>query len=195
MKVGLVLEKALIVTSNKTSMSFFTEMLNMASISNLTFCSNCLEARTYLAKDEYDYVIVNSPLKDEFGESLARVTATNGFSQVILVVPTEHYNKILASKANMDILVVSKPVNRANFWSALKLAKSVNQKVKRVQDENLKLKKQLQDVAVINRAKCILISYLGMSEEEAHKYIEKQAMDVRQTKRIVAEGILKTYEY
>jgi len=33
-----------------------------------------------------------------------------------------------------------------------------------------------------------------MSEKEAHKYIEKQAMDLRVTKRTIAEGILKTYE-
>jgi len=33
-----------------------------------------------------------------------------------------------------------------------------------------------------------------MNEQEAHKYIEKQAMDIRSTRRIVAEGILKLYE-
>jgi response regulator NasT len=33
-----------------------------------------------------------------------------------------------------------------------------------------------------------------MSEQEAHRYIEKQAMDMRSAKRVVAEGILKLYE-
>ena len=33
----------------------------------------------------------------------------------------------------------------------------------------------------------------GLSEEEAHKIIEKQAMDTRQTRREVAETVLKTY--
>jgi response regulator NasT len=33
-----------------------------------------------------------------------------------------------------------------------------------------------------------------MTEPEAHKYIEKQAMDLRKSKRTIAEGILRTYE-
>jgi response regulator NasT len=33
-----------------------------------------------------------------------------------------------------------------------------------------------------------------MSETQAHHYIEKQAMDMRMTKREVALNILKTYE-
>ncbi|MCL2084704.1 MAG: ANTAR domain-containing protein [Oscillospiraceae bacterium] len=33
-----------------------------------------------------------------------------------------------------------------------------------------------------------------MSEQDAHRFMEKQAMDLRSTRRAVAEGILKTYE-
>jgi response regulator NasT len=33
-----------------------------------------------------------------------------------------------------------------------------------------------------------------MSEKDAHRYIEKQAMDMRQTKKEIALRILKTYE-
>ena len=33
-----------------------------------------------------------------------------------------------------------------------------------------------------------------MSESQAHRYIEKQAMDLRVTKKEIAENILKTYE-
>ena len=40
-----------------------------------------------------------------------------------------------------------------------------------------------------------LIQYLSMTESQAHRYIEKQAMDMRLPKRAVAESILNTYEY
>ena len=52
----------------------------------------------------------------------------------------------------------------------------------------------MEDIRLVDRAKCILISQMDMREEEAHRYLEKQAMDRRTTKRAVAEGILKTYE-
>ena len=37
------------------------------------------------------------------------------------------------------------------------------------------------------------VQYLRMSEQQAHRYIEKQAMDMRTSKKDVAENILKTY--
>ena len=51
-----------------------------------------------------------------------------------------------------------------------------------------------EEIRLVDRAKCALIQYLGMSEATAHRYIEKQAMDLRKTKVQIAEGILKTYE-
>jgi response regulator NasT len=64
----------------------------------------------------------------------------------------------------------------------------------RIQAENSQLKYKIEDIRIIDRAKYILISYMNMSEKEAHRFIEKQAMDLRITKRAIAEGILKTYE-
>ena len=42
--------------------------------------------------------------------------------------------------------------------------------------------------------KCILVEYLRMSEQQAHRYIEKQAMDMRTSKRNIAENILKNVQ-
>ena len=60
--------------------------------------------------------------------------------------------------------------------------------------ENDKLHDRIKEIRLVDRAKCILIEYLKMTEPEAHKYIERQAMDLRITKLAVAERILKTYE-
>ena len=62
-------------------------------------------------------------------------------------------------------------------------------------EENKKLKNKIRDIKLIDRAKLTLIQYLNMSEEESHRYIEKQAMDRRITKVEVAKNILKIYEF
>ena len=46
---------------------------------------------------------------------------------------------------------------------------------------------------VIDRAKWQLITHRGLSEEEAHRFLEKQSMDTRRSKREVAEEILRAY--
>ncbi|MCL2174615.1 MAG: ANTAR domain-containing protein, partial [Treponema sp.] len=88
---------------------------------------------------------------------------------------------------------ISKPIDKQFFWSVLSLARSVSSKLKRMQDENTKLKQKIEDIRIIDRAKCMLISYLSLTEQESHRFIEKQAMDLRSTKRAIAEEILKTY--
>ena len=52
----------------------------------------------------------------------------------------------------------------------------------------------MEDIRVVNRAKWLLIEHLSMTEQDAHYYIEKQAMDTRLSRREVAEHIIRTYD-
>jgi len=51
-----------------------------------------------------------------------------------------------------------------------------------------------EDIHIIHLAKCELIVHHEISEEQAHRLIEKRAMNMRTTRRAVAEKILKHYE-
>ena len=53
---------------------------------------------------------------------------------------------------------------------------------------------RIEEIRVINRAKSALMKYLKFTEPQAHRYIEKQAMNNRQTRREVAEHIIEQYE-
>ena len=188
------MESALIVSYTEKGTVFITEMLNSASIKQITALQSCGEARRLVLEREFDMVIINAPLRDESGESFSRHIASKGIAQVILIVKSEYFDAVSAVCEDDGVLVIPKPVNRAAFWSALKLAGSAQSRLRRIQDENSRLKQKIEDIRIIDRAKYLLISYLSMSEQEAHRYIEKQAMDMRSTKRTIAEGILKTYE-
>jgi len=188
------MESALIVSGRDKSASFFTEMLNAASVGQIAALASGGEARRLLLERDFDLVIVNAPLRDESGEGLSRYIVSRSASQVILAVKSEHFDAASAVGEDDGVLVISKPVNRAVFCSALALAKSARGRIKRLQEENARLRRKIEDIRIVDRAKWILISYLKMSEQEAHRYIEKQAMDMRSTKRTIAEGILKTYD-
>ncbi|MDD3866984.1 MAG: ANTAR domain-containing protein [Eubacteriales bacterium] len=188
------MENALVVALSEKSLTFFSEILLSASIHPIATVNSCGEARRMLLQRDFDLVIINAPLRDETGENLSRHIAAKGVSQVILVVPAEHYEAISAQTEEFGVLTVARPLNRSLFWSALKLAKSAGSRLKRMREENSRLVQKIEDIRLIDRAKYCLISYLSLSEQEAHRFIEKQAMDLRTTKRAIAEGILKTYE-
>jgi response regulator NasT len=188
------MESALLVSHSEKDAVFFTAMLNAASIQQVTSLQSCGSARKLMHKQNFDLVIVDAPLQDESGEGFARQAASTGASQVILMVKGESFDAVSAACEGDGILTISKPVDKALFWSALSLVKSTQSRIKRVYAENAQLKQKIEDIRIIDRAKCILISFLKMSEQEAHRYIEKQAMDMRSSRRIVAEGILNRYE-
>ena len=184
----------MIVSSTEKTTDFIKEMLNAARINQIAALDTVAEARRLLLKQDFDLVIVNSPLPDESGESFSRQTARRDNSQVILVVKDERFEEVSRACETDGVLTIAKPLNKAVFLSALLLARSAHARLKRLLDENSRLKQKLEDIGIINRAKYILISYMKMSEQEAHRFIEKQAMDMRAAKRVIAEGILKTYE-
>jgi response regulator NasT len=185
---------ALLVSNSEKETAFFTVMLKAASIHQVTPLQSVDNARRLIVKQDFDLVIVDAPLMDESGENFSRYIASKGLSQVILLVKSELFESVSAVCEEDGVFTISKPVDKALFLSALSLAKSVQSRIKRIQAENIKLKQKIEDIRIIDRAKWLLISCMKMSEQEAHRYIEKQAMDMRSSRRIVAEGILIRYE-
>ncbi|MCL2117055.1 MAG: ANTAR domain-containing protein [Planctomycetaceae bacterium] len=188
------MDSALIVSCTDKSTAFFTELLNAASVKHIAALESAGETRRLFMTRDIDLVIVNAPLRDESGESLARFIASKEASQAILVVESEYFDTVSAVCEGEGILTISKPVNRDVFWSALMLAKSAWNRTRRIQTENTKLKQKIEEIRVVDRAKCIIISLFHMSEQDAHRFIEKRAMDMRSTRKAIAEGIIKTYD-
>ena len=67
-------------------------------------------------------------------------------------------------------------------------------KLGQLEKKNRTLQEKMADIRTVNRAKWLLIENLGMTEKDAHYYIEKQAMDTRMSRREVAVGIIRTYD-
>ena len=188
------MENILIVSHTEKGVALLTELLSAASYRKIAAVASCSEARRLLLERDFDLVIINSPLRDESGEALARHIAAKGDCQVMLVVKSEFLDAVSAVCEGDGVLTIQKPISRALFWSALSFSRSAQNRLKRIQAENTELKQKIEDIRIIDRAKCILISHMNMDEQEAHRYIEKQAMDLRTNKRSIAEGILRTYE-
>ena len=188
------MENILIVSSSKKGTNFFTEVLSQNSYGDIITAKNGGEARRLLIERDFDLCIINAPWVDEFGEEFARNIVSTGIGQAILIVKSDIYDEVSEKVEGDGVITIAKPMNRTIFWSALKLANATYNKMCLLKKENNELLQKIEDIRMIDRAKCILIQYLNMTESEAHRYIEKQAMDMRTTKRSIADGILKTYE-
>jgi len=188
------MENALIISSAEKSTALLTEMLKTAFCETICISRTAGEARRLLLERDFDLVLINSPLSDETGENLAIDIASKDMAQVILLAGSASFDEMSAATENDGVLVVQKPIDKPLFWAALKLARAAISRIKKVLNENQKLIQKIEDIKIINRAKFILVSHLKMNEQEAHRFIEKQAMDIREPRAEIAKNILKMYD-
>jgi len=90
--------------------------------------------------------------------------------------------------------VISKPINKQMLMQSVPFVLNSKQIISSLREQNKALKQKVDDTKVIERAKFSLIKYLGLDESQAHRYIQKQAMDLRVSPRVIADNILKTYQ-
>ncbi len=60
--------------------------------------------------------------------------------------------------------------------------------------ENAGLRRKVLEAQAVGRAKCLLVERRKITEQAAHRFIEKTAMDNRLTRYAVAKDIIKGYE-
>ena len=188
------MRSALLVCNKPRGTAFYTDLLTTAGYTLLIPLSSCGEARRLLLERDFDLVLINGPLADEAGESLARHVAAKGLSPAILIVRGEDFEAVSASLEEDGVLTLGRPVSKQALWATLKLASSTHVRRRKAQAESDTLRKRVEDIRLVDRAKRILMTFLHLTEPEAHRYIEKQSMDLRVTKRAMAERIIKTYE-
>ena len=58
----------------------------------------------------------------------------------------------------------------------------------------LAAEEKLQELRLVDKAKFLLLEHRHMTEEEAHRYIGKQAMDHGTSRKKIAQRILDDYE-
>ena len=184
----------LLVSSNEKGTDMLTQLLKTINSPRIHAVSNGAEARREVTLGDYDLVVINSPLTDEFGHDAAIYITESTSAAVVMVVKAEVSDQVSSKVENNGVLVISKPINKLLFYQGVKLACAARIRVMGFRNENLKLHNKIEEIRLVDRAKCVLIQYLKLTEAQAHRHIEKQAMDMRLTKYEVAQGILKTYE-
>ncbi len=151
-------------------------------------------ARRRLLEERYDLVIVSTPLPDDFGTRLALDVCDSSGTGVLLLVGAEHYPDVNARVSPYGVLVLSKPTSAQLLNQSLLLLCGTRERLRRMEQKAASIEEKMEEIRLVNRAKWLLIEQLKMTEQDAHRYIEKQAMDRCVTKRVIAEQILSTYK-
>ncbi len=187
-------KEVFVISSNENFHRYVRENLPDGDFTVSGGADSCTEARQKMMGNSCAVVLINIPLTDECGTELASDLAENTPSSVVAVVKNEQEPEFRQSLEPAGVFVLGRPFPHTTFHQVLYDAASAYARTQIISQENQRLQIKLIDLRIVNRAKYALIRYLGMTEEQAHKYIEQQAMNQRISKRRAAENILKTYE-
>lgn len=184
----------LLVSKSEKGTDSLLGLLREVSNPTVDVVKSGAEARRMLLEKNYDFVFINTPLTDEFGDGLSVYVTENTHAGVILLVKAEIEEEAEIKTEDYGVFVLPKPLSKHLMFKAIRLLEATKRRLEGVQRENIKLQKKIEDIRIINRAKYVLMEYLSMSEPQSHRYLERQAMDQRITKVEVAKRILSTYE-
>jgi response regulator NasT len=112
---------------------------------------------------------------------------------VLLLVRSDVYEEICIAMTPHGVLVARRPMDTAMLGQLLNIMCSVRERLRGFTKKNLTLEEKMEEIRLVNKAKWALIESCHMTEEGAHRYIQKQAMDQCIGKRDVAKNILKIY--
>ncbi len=185
--------EALIVTGSDKSFSVIADVVRATGNYDIVRANSGGASRRIFSSRDFDLAIV-SGVADENGKNLASFLAENCTTGVILIEDSFVYEEVAEKLSGQGVIVLPRPLSRSLLVTGIRMVEAANARVQNLKRANVNLSREVEDMRLINRAKYVLIESLGYSENRAHKFIERRAMDERKTKREIALEILKTYE-
>lgn len=158
----------------------------------ISLASSASSARRRILDEEWDTVVINFPLQDESGMELASMAAVETNAAVIMLMRRETAEEFSHTLLSQGILIVEKPIVRQILQSTL----SLSSYIKMMREENNRkienLERRLDEMKIVSKAKCAIVRKKDIEEEEAHKLIERTAMNRRISLKDAALYILRT---
>lgn len=138
------------------------------------------KARTYIP----DLVILDASLEGGSPMEIAGILEDDNLSSVLLIT-NENNNKRLD-----EIAHIQKPYTEDTLLSVIEVCLLYRNKVVSMQHEVDKLKENINNRKIVEKAKGIIMRDMGITESEAYRLMQKQSMDRGTSMKDLARAII-----
>ena len=137
----------------------------------------------------------NHPWDDSvYGTGRTEPPKSHGGTVALLLAKSDVYDEMEAKLTCQGVFTLAKPTSALLLNQSLKWLVSARERLRRMEEKATSVEEKMEEIRLVNRAKWLLIEQLKMTEAEAHRHIEKQAMDRCVTRRAVADQIIARYQ-
>ena len=186
--------RALIVSAGASSNEYLCARLTELGYTRPLIVPSGAEARRRMLESDFELIVVNAPLPDEFGHDLCATAVEKTDAGVVFLVKAAAAEQLLTPMSEQGVLLVCKPFSNTLFLQVMHMAAASNHRLQRLRQENARLQDKISQIRLVSRAKCCLVEHAHLTEAEAHRRIEKLAMDTRRDRTEIAQEILDSYD-
>ena len=140
-----------------------------------------------------DLVVVNAPLPGGDCLSYCAKLSEESDTAVLLLVPQDRLEDTENRMLPYGVMTLGKPLSSVLLTQSLRALCSMRERLRAREQKQQTVESTIEELKLVNRAKWLLITCLNMTEDEAHRYIGKLAMQQKRQKREIAESIIRTY--
>ena len=181
----------LVISAKEKFNASLQSLLPESKYAPVQMVSSVSLAKRVLLERSFDFVFINTPLPDDFGTRFAIEISGNKGTVILLLVRNEVYEEVCDKVTEYGILTLPKPASKQMVAHTLNFMAGIRERLRKLEKKSLSMEEKMKEIRLVNRAKWVLIDELKMSETDAHRYIEKQAMDHCVSRREIAEEIIQ----
>ena len=139
-------------------------------------------------KPEFIIMDVKMPVMD--GLTAAKIISSENIAPILLLTAYSQQDIVDKASAAGVIAYLVKPIREEQLFPAMEIAESRFREMQTLNDELYQLKDSLETRKLLDRAKGILMTAHGMTEQEAYRKMQQFSMAKRISLKQLAESII-----
>ncbi len=138
----------------------------------------------------FDFIFISIPLENETGLTLLTELHKSTGAHLFAIVREDAADDALKRLSPIGIYIITKPVFKGALMQAIRFCETNAGSEVVFRRRIAELEKKNEQDKKLTRAKLIVMSKEQLSEAEAHRRIQKLAMDLRVSQYEIAEDII-----
>ena len=177
------IKNVIIAAKNESMHAAVTDALSLPDGVCCMAVTSGKDVRVRVTEKHYDMAVVSTPLTDEFGLDLAAMLDDKTDAGIVVLVKGDIADEVRKQLSFTRALVLGRPLVKTALYRAARDAVSVAAYVSRLKighkAEIAALTEKSEELKLVFRAKLKLVETKGFTEEQAHKFLQQQAMSRR----------------
>lgn len=175
------MERVLVAFESETNSERIKEILESSGVASCLVCRSASEVKRIIHKQHLSTILCGYKLPDDSAEHLFE-DLPDACSMLMIAVQNR-----LEMCENDDIFKLAAPTKRSDLVASVRMLLQMNRRLA----QKTKPKRSEEEKALVEEAKAVLMERHGMTEEAAHRFLQKKSMDngarLTDTARMVLE--------